>query len=497
MKRIFAWLWAILFCLPTAIHALGVHIVADRILVSSSPNLVEAVDQVVLKAGRLTVTSDYLRYQQRPKLVVASGNTMVRAPSQSYSIQSLVLDLGNTESEGTDLIGYVGTFRFNASTFRYQNRQLRLSDVTFTTCELATPDYQVNASTMIYYADTGLVWSINNWIRVLGVPVFWTPTLITGVGSVRQSQTGVLPQFTSNPVEGFSLRQALQYVLSSRLHGAFTLGYSQNFGWLGGLSVVYLDSHFQVNASVLGSQHGGVESGGDMSIPIRFSQLTTTNLFDQIHQNIQGELPSSTLRFGTYYRRFNNYSRVTEPFLTSIDIPNVLNLPVYLNLNQSYTSEEDLLSPHRAMSQRLQVLAHSRRDYPIWEGLNGSIGFSVDSRFYDYQRQWQRLFGIVGLHYDNGLMRVNTTFSQGIYLTPNESPFEFERRYSQQENEWGFSLAMPLLGFEVGAEGYYAVQSRAMGRLNIRVGADVHCFKAALVYQTIERQWLMEVNLTQ
>jgi|GEM_PF-1700863 len=466
-----------------------VQLNAQKIAYHASENVLEATHDVQLTLGRYQVSGQYIRYDQRKKNLVASGNTELKAPSQSYSLDRFFFDLETQQLEGDHLTGVLNGIYFKAQSFSYRNKALELKKVRFSTCSKSTPDYHIEADWMVYYNHTGLIWSVNNWVRWGNTPLFWMPTLVGGIGPMRSiSESMPVPQLASDQYAGTSIRHAVNYLLNAHVKGSVTLGYSQYLGGMIGLHNDYVAPDYQVNTTLSASSGGGLDYGILWQFPLG-APRRSPQLLEGIEQHITPRPDPIIIGIGSYYRRLLNYSRVSQAWVLGIDSPPSTWWPLSVQLELSPIKEEDMLSSFHYQSQRLMGAAQWEHDIPLWQEWVGVMGSTLDLRYYDQGLHWKRWYGILGIKYQSPNWQGHVRYSQDLLHDPQRSPFEFERRFAQQESEIGMGWHTTTHGIKIGIDGNWALQSKQWRRLDYQVGSVFHCVGLSLVYQSIQQQW--------
>lgn len=487
------WGVALVVLFGGSVWATTIQLNAQQIAYHASDNILEASNDVRLTMGRYQLNGSYVRYNQRQQHIMASGNTELKAPSQSYTLDRFFFNLETQQLEGNDLSGTINGLQFKAQSFSYQNKALELKKVRFSTCSKGTPDYHIEADWMIYYNHTGLLWSVNNWVKWGKIPLFWMPTLVGGIGPMRGLSDSVpVPQVSSDQYAGTAVRHSLTYLLNAHIKGSVTVGYSQYLGGMIGIQNDYVAPEYQVNTNLSASSGGGIDYGVLWQWPLGGGPSPVPHLLEGIGHPVTHP---AIVSVGSYYRRLLNYSRVSQPWVIGIEILPGNWWPLSMQWGFSPVKEEDMLSSRQYQSQRLTGAAQWEHHVPLGQGWGSIIGSTLDLRYYEQDKHWTRWYGIVGIQHESPTWQGSLRYSQDLLHDPHLSPFEFERRFAQQESEIGISWKTITHGIKLGIESNWALQSQQWRRLDYHIGTVFHCVGLSLIYQSIQKQWGIGVEL--
>ena len=169
-----------------------------KVKVLSDSSIITANSATVLNSGETLIAEGQVSYQDA-FLSVASENLNVNSSNRS-------LDMNDTQYELTTFGG-----RGEAESINIKSREgVRLQEVSFTTCPLNNPDWQLKASDISFKRGATVGEARHTRFYIKDVPIFYLPYFAFPVGTQRQS--GLLsPNITSSSQAGIDIQQPVYW----------------------------------------------------------------------------------------------------------------------------------------------------------------------------------------------------------------------------------------------------------------------------------------------
>lgn len=226
------------------VNQLPLELEADDIDLPDS-NTVELNGQAYAQQGPQKISADQLRYSKNDNVVNAQGGVEVYSPyGDRFYSDDLELEM-ETFTGSAQNIEYVvadrtytprvknnafAMARGNAATAEFLGHDLmELQDVVYTNCAEGSDDVIINADNLVLDHATGTGTARNATLRLLGVPIFYTPYITFPISSERKS--GLLaPTFGSDSEEGFFIGVPYYFNISPGLDATVTTTYFSDRG---------------------------------------------------------------------------------------------------------------------------------------------------------------------------------------------------------------------------------------------------------------------------
>jgi LPS-assembly protein len=233
-----------------------INVTADKITAEDGSNRIEALGNVEIKRGGMTLKADEARMNRATQDTEAKGRVTVDDPEWKVkSADSIQMNLEKETGEilNGDLFLEDGHVSMTGRRFQKLGGQTyHVDDGFFTTClcESGVPEWKFSAEQMDLTLD-GVGTIRNGYFYVLGVPVFYLPYGFFPLRTERQ--TGFLfPQFGQSNTEGFRFMQPFFWAISKSTDATakFDIETRARYGFLGELRTIFeRNSDFRIDAA--------------------------------------------------------------------------------------------------------------------------------------------------------------------------------------------------------------------------------------------------------
>jgi LPS-assembly protein len=233
-----------------------INVTADKITAEDGSNRIEALGNVEIKRGGMTLKADEARMNRATQDTEAKGRVTVDDPEWKVkSADSIQMNLEKETGEilNGDLFLEDGHVSMTGRRFQKLGGQTyHVDDGFFTTClcESGVPEWKFSAEQMDLTLD-GVGTIRNGYFYVLGVPVFYLPYGFFPLRTERQ--TGFLfPQFGQSNKEGFRFMQPFFWAMSKSTDATvkFDVETRARVGFLGEFRTLFeRNSDFRLDAA--------------------------------------------------------------------------------------------------------------------------------------------------------------------------------------------------------------------------------------------------------
>ncbi len=211
--------------------AAPVSIEADTLSFDQATSTYQAVGQVHLQKGELSLTSDQVEWNAETGEAVARGEVRVVEPSGEMSAaeMSFNLDSGRGHLREGRIFLKEHNFRLAGEEIEKLDEQsYRVTSGTFTTCDGEKPSWKFGASrvdvTIGRYARAKHV-----LFYIRDIPVLYTPYIIYPVKTERESGL-LMPRFGISEKRGTQLSLAYYQVIARNMDATISLDYFSKMG---------------------------------------------------------------------------------------------------------------------------------------------------------------------------------------------------------------------------------------------------------------------------
>lgn len=174
---------------------------------STSPQEYQLRGNVLMRRADQRLKADYLSYDQTTGRVVGDGNIIYSETDMSVTGEHVELELQSNRGlvKGAKYRLFQRHARGGASLVRFDNiNTMRMSDVTYTTCDPAATDWLLTAREVTLHKDEGQGEARSARLAFKGVPFLYLPYLSFPIDDRRKS--GFLaPSFGTSVTSGFDL----------------------------------------------------------------------------------------------------------------------------------------------------------------------------------------------------------------------------------------------------------------------------------------------------
>ncbi|MDP8162143.1 LPS assembly protein LptD [Pasteurella skyensis] len=214
--------------------ALPVHIESNTAAINQLKNAIYS-GNVVLKQGNRSIVTPQMTVEKNEKIGhyaklkgkfdYSDETIRVTGRNASMNLSSKDAMLSNIHYQLVDRQG-----RGTAESTSLHNKTRILKNATYTSCLPNDNSWQINASEMIQYIDEEYAEMWHAKLKVLGVPVFYTPYLQFPLGDRRRS--GLLtPSYSHSSNNGFTYSQPIYWNIAPNMDATFTPTYYSHRGW--------------------------------------------------------------------------------------------------------------------------------------------------------------------------------------------------------------------------------------------------------------------------
>ena len=226
------------------VNQLPLELEADDIDLPDS-NTVELKGKAYAQQGPQKISADKIRYSKNDNQVDAQGGVEVYSPyGDRFYSDGLELEM-DTFTGTANNIDYVvadrtytpklennafAMARGNAASAEFLGHDLmEFQDVVYTNCAEGNDDVIIKANNLVLDHATGTGTARNATLRLLGVPIFYTPYISFPISSERKS--GLLaPTFGSDSEEGFFVGIPYYFNISPGMDATLTTNYFSERG---------------------------------------------------------------------------------------------------------------------------------------------------------------------------------------------------------------------------------------------------------------------------
>ncbi len=246
---------------------------ADELVSDESLGLVIARGHVELSRGGHTVHASTVTFNQKTKVVIATGDVKLFEPNGEVMFSDyaeLTDDLREGFIHNVRMIMNDNSRAAGTEAERTGGRYTRMNHVTYSPCYLCKghpeepPVWQIRANKAVHDNVDKDVRYTDAYIDVLGTPVFYTPYFSHADPTVKRRSGFMYPMYGSTTGLGFFIRDSYYFDIKPDLDATMeTTMYSRHLPMLGGEvrkrfeqgyaqlagSIIYADDNFQQTSS--------------------------------------------------------------------------------------------------------------------------------------------------------------------------------------------------------------------------------------------------------
>jgi len=498
--------------LSTVCHAITLSVEGEQIDYETNATGVIASQNVEIRYGEHLIKTSYTAFDIASQniripshFVYQHQQTQVSGSAMAYSFKTHDGHIQNIQAQ-------VEKTKITGTSLDINNVRLEMNDLTFTTCDKPTPDYEVHAELVHFYPQVGFMVAFNNtlYTRFLPFPL-WIPTYIYGSRSYSIiGSSSAIPEIGANNREGLYVKHRFGYFFDEHSTGTLDLGwYIERGGFLYGFT------HLQETSdmSELHLEAHMVGFDGFEGLAAYYTDLLFTDTSDegepdspsegQAFLSILQEFKSSTskvmsrLHTGVAHRQLINDSRVTQlPFIKLVLNETVLfdDWKLSGDLGWADVKEE---TPKYTFHEEHNT--HTQISLGKMYALAPSTNFGTDvfsyMNWYESGQSWQRLFASFYLDFKLADLQPRLFYIKKIMNPYGNSPFEYEQKYATVSDEIGARVTFPLLGLEWGYEAFYDLDRKELRTQNLTTSFLFDCWKLSIQTNTIAGTFSFGVEL--
>ena len=347
-----------------------IHLQSDEIELNEK-NVSRFKGNVVIQQANKRIETEQAEYKKQSEQVEASGNVRFITPSIQIKSESASFNLKSDQAilEKSEFQSLNSRARGEASKIEMLNPdETKLSDATYTTCDLGNTDWLFSASSIILDNKTHQGHAKNVVLRFKDVPFFYFPYLRFPLGEDRLSGF-LFPYFGSSDEHGSELKIPYYWNIHPQLDATITPHYMSKRGTLLNTEIRYLT---QNNQGTLTTEY-----------------LNNDKVFNDNRERVQWN-HTSTPDLGWQAKAEYNYvadvNHLTD-FSNDLNSTSKTYLPRTANI--SYSSPNWLLGikaeDHQIISgadpyKRLPQITLSSR-YPV---INNQVNYAIKSEVVSY-----------------------------------------------------------------------------------------------------------------
>ena len=419
----------------------AVIINADEINLEKNEEEIKASGNIRIETKDFLSSSDKTTYNKKTDQLSSSGNVIIKDKlNNHYYFDSLISDKdfntaigSNVRMRMSDGVRIVGT------NFTRKNGKInQINNASYTPCLQKNyifkncPGWQLNAKKVIHDAEKKSVYYEGATLRILNLPVLYTPFFSHPDPTVKKRSGFLMPEISSDNTLGTSLSIPLFYNISSNFDATLTPTiqtkaddyFTLNYRHLTKNHEINIESSISYDESNTGTKNhffldGNVENPyGKFNYRIRTSNNDTYLRKNQINDltvlssglNFTKEMSNGFLDFSSYvYKHLNNSSNQKWEY-------------VYPNINYDIYKYEDPI-----MKQN-------------WEINNSFLNYRDINKNYNQQIASEFLNKKINISKDIGLKFENTIQSRFIYFNSGKNNFNQVRVFPQLSSKISYPL---------------------------------------------------------
>lgn len=467
----------------------------DNVSYEKDKNIVEARGSVEVVYKGVTVTGEHIIYNTETENIKADKGFYLSYSDMSIEGETLDYQIKDRSGVASDIMFDYGGIEIKGHKIELGLEKFKLSDASFTTCDIGNPHYRVTANEISLYPTYG--WLVASWgFFWLGpFPILPMPTYIYDMMADERGRKNIppFPEIGSNDEDGAYVRETLAWHIRRELSGTYSLSFAEKKGFGGGLATDYIvNDNSRGNARLYAGGSDGMFGGGTHQLFFG-DEVKGSNpgpfAFLALPKHLKYEFESTVS-----YRERINYERVTY-------YPNLV-----LKSKQANTFWPDVHYDAEAMLGMIaeEGTANVGRGGGIgtiyWQWPEMAVGeitpsASVDSRFYSNGTRWIRTITEIGLtktftkHLSLGLGYAHYVTNSGT------SPFNFEIYRFNASDRFTSDLSFLIgeTGFGVAAS--YFINSWQPEDIDYLMQIRMHCYDLMLKYRSIRKEFELGFSL--
>lgn len=451
---------------------------------------IEATGNVVLTYRGSTLNTQVFYYNLGKKKILIPQIFTISHDKNTIEAQNFTYDLAKLRGEANDIQGRIEPWFIYGKKIELTKTKISIYDASFTTCGNTAPHYHMSSKLVEIYPVAGLMVAFDNYINTSYLPFsFWIPTYIYGntYGPFSIFNTPV-PRFGNSNREGSYIKESVPYFLSTEQNGIVEFGILSRLGPTVGVSHRYNQDPSQAWLFSL-NYYGSDGLGGGIKYDWFYAPIVTPkpesgsaklNWMKDLVSSFSTEPLFSTLRGSVswMYGTLSEDSRIDRKPYADVWFSD---LPVFDTgfnwhnyIGGGYLSENSLSGQVTSSSQG-QYLTSVDRFFPITPYFSTWSGFSLDGRFYNQNKYWERI-------YFNILGQFSTWLNPKIgyakrLMNIGESPFYFEKHFAVEYDELSGGISEHFGDVEVAFDFRYVVDLRTYSAADLLLGYRMHCWK--------------------
>jgi hypothetical protein len=463
--------------------------------IMASENVVVSANPLIIHASELAIDFDNQRVQfpQDMTLIHPQGKLFGRAVSANYH-----QGIGSAK----EVFLHIAPYFIRGATLTFSPYSAVISSASVTTCDRDPPDYIIKAKEVIFYPSLGMLVSLNDYLFVNNVPIFYFPSYI--IGSRSYSLLGrysPLPEVGSNAVEGLYIRSQLGYFLNEGSFGYGELGLTQRYGWLIGVNHFWeMSGNDNVNLH-LGFLSGDGFRGGlsytrDLvSPPTSEIQANPLDIFKLFSPR---SLPYSRLHVQYTHRELVSDYWVSLAPHVGLEFPGFswydwqyranLNVANVIQVDPSATAlpSVELFRYHADMT--------TERTYPLHPSLNMQLKGTYSGYWYNTVRPWQRLLGDIAFATQFGPFTPKLTYTK-LVANQGQNPFQYDAIETIDSDELGIHLRLDMGTMQWVTNSSYNLWSNRFRRMENQLIFSFHCWYLTTSWESVQKIFRLGVSL--
>ena len=209
----------------------GTEITADSLEYLQDKKLMIGSGNVVVKQGNDSLSADYMTLQTETQDAYARGNVVYRRGTTVWQGQELKYNLKTRKGDFGEFSSVVPPYYITAKeSKRISTNEMLLTDVTLTTCAGDNPEYMIRAREA-RLIDGNRLRAKGVTMKYRGLPFFYLPSLARKLDA-HDTWFEFVPGYSSR--NGAYLLSAYNFRLGRQALGTTHLDYRANRGWAGG-----------------------------------------------------------------------------------------------------------------------------------------------------------------------------------------------------------------------------------------------------------------------
>lgn len=475
----------------------GMRMNAEYIDYDNVSGIITASNNVTVHINKAIIKTDYVIYNRFNETLFFPNTVRFEENGSAISADNLQYNTKKYKGSADKLYGNIGRLNLRGERITFSPLKIEIYDATFTTCDIDNPQYKLDSNYLVLYPQFGFFVGFNNWFnaKVLPFPI-WVPSYL--YGSKQYSLLAKpLPDFGSNPREGFYIKQRFGMFINKSLNASIDIGHTEKLGyWKGGTLSKIVDDTSLITAEL---HHTDVDEfeGGILyrkSLTIEDKQKYTGSLLGFLDEN-------NNKNFGTFQAKYY----INEIYIDS-RVDSLPELSFQKNrfsianskINGSffvsggyYDEITALKVKHAEMSY--YFTGRVERDIPLTKRLSSNLSLSQFSYFYETSQPWQRSVAEYNISYAWSFL--NPSFSYRELITEDgRSPFIFQNIYAIAQDEFGIYLRNRTGDIELYFNQDFSANTGEARRREFGAIYHMGCWNLYIAWETVQEQFNFGFN---